>query len=193
MKTFSKDTAGKFQKALVIAVTVMALGGAQQARAQGGLVKIIDKVSQTVGNFNQKTGHLLSSIENAEHQVDIAKYHNQCLEKRTGNIVSRAAGVVTGLIVKNKAEKEVKRQQESAGYVQTSTHGQARQVTMEELAAAQARIAELEAEKTLREAQSAKPREVTTRTQTASSQTDKSKEARVAELYAQMKSKGYIE
>ncbi len=192
MKTFSKDTAGKFQKALVIAVTVMALGGAQQARAQGGLVKIIDKVSQTVGNFNQKTGHLLSSIENAEHQVDIAKYHNQCLEKRTGNIVSRAAGVVTGLIVKNKAEKEVKRQQESAGYVQTGEQGTS---DKEELAMLRARVAQLEGQRSGAETQETVRTAAQTRTTTQGSvqTTKKDKEQRVAELYAQMKSKGYIE
>ena len=110
MEVFTKETGIKFKKALVVAVAMMALGNAQEANAQGKLVKLIDKVSQTVGDFNQKTGHLLSSIENAQHQVDIAKYHNECLDKRTGNIVSGAANVVTGLIAKNKIKKEMKRQ-----------------------------------------------------------------------------------
>lgn len=201
MEVFTKETGIKFKKALVVAVAMMALGNAQEASAQGKLVKLIDKVSQTVGDFNQKTGHLLSSIENAQHQVDIAKYHNECLDKRTGNIVSGAANVVTGLIAKNKIKKEMKRQQEAAnqtsGYAQGEVQANGQQVyqaTVEQLAAAQARIAELEAEKAMRGSQGATQRVTTTATRTVKTpqKATQSKDQKAAELFAKMKSEGYV-
>lgn len=197
MKTFKRDSLDakhNLRKLLVAGVTMMALtaGGVQTANAQGFLDKAFDKLRKV----NNELSELNNDVCVKKNEVQRTKYFAESLDKNTGGIISSSVGLVKGLISKNKQKKELKRQQEADNQqipvvqTQASSKGTTYQISVEELAAVQARAA------ALKESKAATSPKVVVSTPTAKEQKQTggglSKEEKADQYFQKMKAQGYL-
>lgn len=202
MKTFKKDSLDakhNLRKLLVAGVTMMALSasGVQTANAQGVLDKIFDRLEKA----NKELVHFNNDMDAKKREIQKTEYYIKHTDKNTGGIISSSVGLVKGLILKNKQKKVMNRQQEgtyqeSAHYgqspsaqTQVTSQGDATyQISVEELAAVQTRVA------ALKESKAATSPKVSTPTTKEQKQTGSglSKEEKADQYFQKMKTQGYL-
>lgn len=112
-KIFKKTISDRLKKGLVVGAALFALGGAQEAKAQGILYKIGEAIEDVNHAINQ---NLLIPTANIKHQVGRLERNIGRLDRNTGGLVSGTAQA----IAVQRAQKAVREQVEQNGTYQVS-------------------------------------------------------------------------
>ena len=112
-KTFKKAFSDKLKRALVFGATLLALGGAQEAKAQG----LLERITNTLENINHEVNQVNIKISNYNIQKERLKRNIGRFDRNTGGVIS---GTVNAITI-SQAQKNVERriQQSGGTYVAT--------------------------------------------------------------------------
>ena len=106
-KTFKKTFSDKLKRTLVFGATLLALGGAQEAKAQG----LLERITNTLENINHEVNQVNIKISNYNIQKERLKRNIGRFDRNTGGVIS---GTVNAIAIRQ-AQKAVERQIQQSG------------------------------------------------------------------------------
>ena len=104
-KIFKRNLSDRLKKSLLIGVAMLALGGAQQAKAQG----FLEGITRTLENVNHKVNQVNIKISNYNIQKDRLKKNIDRLNYNTGRALSPVSDIVSLVAAQKIVKTQVKR------------------------------------------------------------------------------------